>query len=491
MAVIYGSTNNNLWTFRLDVYNIPIPNTNNQYYDVNANTSLMRVDVWLGRSATASNSYIGGKWNGHISIDWQTPNQKTETISGTIPYPTTVNAGGWVYLATKDFTITHDNDGKKVQRVVAEVSSSEFTPSYCVADGNVTLVTIPRATKLPTIGSVEIERPLYIQLAPHITNATHSIKLWFGDLHQWVQEDGSLGSSERKLSGNNITIQVPKEYYTQFSGQNGTGSIYLYTYNGNNKVGEDGSSFKVICNSSLCTPIIDATAIDINELSLGLTGDENSIIANVSKVLITPEIQVSDTDDTTAFITSKTIDSTVFTTDTATIFGPTKKDFLLSVTNSRGFTGKKTISASGNFIPYTLLTFSIDALYRPEATGSEIILKYSGRFFTGNFAEDVPNELTLWWKYKTGNNEYVDGGTLTPTIDVEKNTYSGEVVLGDMFDYRNQYNFQFFYKDKIVGIDDDTFVPGTVTRGIPVFWWTKDSFHIEGDLHVEGQINPS
>lgn len=490
MAVIHGSTNNARWTFRLDVYNIQIPSKNNQYYDVDENTSLMRVDVWLGRASTAGNNYIGGSWKGHISIDWDKPNQYSFQISGTIQYGA-IAAGEWRHLATHDFTIKHGNDGKKTQRVTSEVTSSDFTPSYCVADGYVNLVTIPRATDIPALGTMYVEDTVTLNLLPKITNATHSVKMWYGGLTQWLQPDGTLGASEVKLSGNNLSMVIPSSYYNQFDKPSGEGNIYLYTYNGNTKIGEKNTTFKVTCNPSLCTPQIDATVVDTNELTLSLTNNPNTVVANASKVLITPTIQVSDLDDTGARVTSKSVDTTVFTTDTAVMFEPTKKDFLLSVTNNRGFTSQKTISATGNLIPYVLLTFNVDELYRPESTGNEIVLKYSGKFFAGEFADGVPNELTLWWKYKTGNNEYIDGGTLTPTIDSEKNTYSGEVTLGDGFDYQNQYDFQFFYKDKIVGIENDKSAPGTVTRGIPVFWWTKDSFHIEGNLYVEGQINPS
>lgn len=478
MATIHGRTNSNSWTFRIDAYNI-----NN--YNIDDNTSTMRVDVWLGRASTASNSYVGGNWSGHISIDWETPNQYTVPISGTIPYPTTMNSGSWYYLATVDFTIKHNDDGNKTQRVVSEINHTEFTPSYCLADGNVQLVTIPRATDLPSLGVMTVEGVSYLQLTPKITNATHSVKLDFGNLRNWVQHDGSLGSSEVKHSNANIPILIPKEYYTQFSGPNAVGNIYLYTYNNNTKIGEKVKEFKVTCNPGLCTPIVDATAVDINELSVGLTGNENNIIANVSKILVTPTIQVSDTDDTTAYITSKSLDGAIFTTDTAIIFEPTTNKFLLNISNSRGFTGGKIISPTGDFIPYVLLTFNIEELYRPEPTESKIVLKYSGKFYSGDFSENNSNELTLWWKYKTNrDNKYIDGGILEPVIDTENNTYSGEVELGDIFDYQQQYDFQFFYKDKIVGINDDTYLPGKVTRGLPVFWWTADSFRIIGDLYV-------
>ena len=478
---ILGTTSSSLWTYKLDVYNINSPN-------INDNTSTMRVDVYLGRASTAGNSYVGGNWSGHVSIDWQTPTQYTVPISGTIPFPTTINAGTWYWLKTVDFTIKHNNDGTKKQRVTSEITQTEFTPSYCAADGYVTLVTIPRATDLPTPGTAYIEDRLSLQLSPKISNPKHSLKVAFGNLSQWLQSDGTLGKSETKLSTNSLSVLIPKEYYTQFDGATGVGTMYLYTYNGDTKIGTSQKSFKAACSSALCTPQLDATIVDINNVTVNLTGNNNVLVANASNALITPTIQISDLDDTTAKITSKSVDDTVFTEETVVIPEITKKDFLLSVTNSRLLTGRQTISATGELIPYTKLTFNIDSLYRPESTGSEIILKYSGRFYSGDFAEGVPNELTIWWKYKTGIDDYIDGGVLTPTIDTENYTYSGEVVLGDIFDYQNQYDFQFFYKDKIIGINNDKVATGTVPRGIPVYWWTKNEFHIEGDLYTKDTL---
>lgn len=575
------------------------------------------ITVWVKcDKSSASTQRTAFTANTTVTVSGSNPEKQEELNFWFQIYP---GETGKLLFAKAGFKVPHNQDGSKT--ITISVTMDGNTVAQSSGSSVITLDKIPRATELPAIGLLEIESNFNLQLNPQLSNPTHSVELWFGNLKQWVQDDGSLGSTERKLSGKNIVIQVPKEYYSQFSGPSGEGSIRLCTYNGNNKVGESARAFKVACNPSLCTPIINATAIDTNNISVGLTGDGSNVIANVSKVLITPTIQISDTDDTTAYITSKSIDGTVFTTDTAMMFGPTKKDFLLRVTNSRGFTAEKTISLTGNLIPYILLTFNVDELYRPESTGSDIILKYSGKYFAGEFTnetitsdnlfvgnnltynnikcafpdnlwelmgtddtnvdivttdqfkiyyyvgtsteanqtvygvtlvsltepdtyflelynasgnigetptvytnssnlimdmdfgiinsvnsndtvvypyitkttveEAVKNELTLWWKYKTGNNEYVDGGTLTPVIDSEKNTYSGEVTLGNGFDYQNQYDFQFFYKDKIVGIENDKFAPGTVTRGIPVFWWTKDSFHIEGDLYVEGQINPS
>lgn len=99
--------------------------------------------------------------------------------------------------------------------------------------------------------------------------------------------------------------------------------------------------------------------------------------------------------------------------------------------------------------------------------------------------EAVKNELEIRWEYKKKFEEnYTDGGVLTPTVDTEKSTYSGQESLGNVFDYKEQYTIRFYYNDKIV----EGYLDGDITRGIPVYWWTADSFHIQGDLYVDDEI---
>ena len=219
MATINGSTNNNLWTYKVDAYDIST--------DIENNTSVMRVDVWIGR--LESRSYIGGSWSGHISINWETAEQVSKNISGTIPYPTYVDAGGWVYLTTVDFPITHNADGSKSVRVTSEIGETNFTPSYCVADGWVSLTTIPRATKCPNINGF-IKSSYNLSLQPASNSFTHSLYVFFGNIKKWLQADGTLGDNEYIFSTRNPLITIPKDFYSQFDGPSGTGAFTLRTY---------------------------------------------------------------------------------------------------------------------------------------------------------------------------------------------------------------------------------------------------------------------
>lgn len=111
----------------------------------------------------------------------------------------------------------------------------------------------------------------------------------------------------------------------------------------------------------------------------------------------------------------------------------------------------------------------------------------------------ISNTLTLTWNYREkGASTWTTGGTLTPTINANRNTYSGHVSLGTNFNYQKQYDFQFIAEDLIHNsTGDDTItnpinpiiVEQTVTRGFPIIWWTDGSVHVIGDVYVDGTIH--
>lgn len=483
MATINGSTNSSLWSYRADVYEI---NTS-----IENNNSVVRVDVWLGR--LQSRSYVGGTWSGYISINPGTSEQLRKDISGGIPYPTYIDAGGWIHLATVDFTVPHNPDGSKTIRVLSEITQTQFTPSHCNVDGQVGLSTIPRATKCPNLTGF-IKSSYNLSLLPASSAFTHSLYVEFGNIKKWLQSDGTLGANEHIFSTRNPLITLSKEFYQQFNGYEGVGNFTLKTYNNGQLIGNSRGTVRTQCNPALCNPIVlSATVVDINPQTLYITNNENYIIKEASSVLITPIIQISDPDDTTATITTKSINGTIFNTDTYTVDKPLDKQFTLTLTNSRNLTTNNIVSATGEFINYVPLTFNVASLYRPEPTTGEIQIKYNGFYFDDSFVIDngdniktVDNTLAITWKYREKNaTDWTNGGSLSPIISHDNNSYEGNESLGTIFDYTKQYEFAFFYNDKLViAVSNDHYV----SRGFPVFWWDADSFHVLGDLYVNDTI---
>lgn len=475
-----GSTNSNQWGIWASIYELP--GTTN----IVNNTSVVRVDLWLGR--TLSSGYpIRGTYNGYIEADRENyggfPTQRRD-ISKSVNQ-NSVNIGPNVLIGTWDYTIQHNNDGSRNVRITTELSGQGFSPSYCVVDVVVGLSTIPRASTVNPL-SAYIESQSNIVINPY-ASFNHSVRVWFGSINKWLQSDGTLGDNEYIFPSSNIrpSFVIPADFYSQFTSERGVGNIYVYTYSGGTKIGENHNTLTAICNPALCNPYATATVFDVNSKTLAITKNKNDVIRYQSIMEITPTITVSGVNDTQTTLKSKSINGTIFTTDTARVVNPTDKSFTLKLVNSRNMSSEIIVEASGELIPYIPLTFSAN-LWRTEPTTGEVEIEYSGNYFAKNFKDEesntVSNSLSLFWKYREkGTDNWIDGTALEPTIDTNNNTYSGRQSLGTIFDYRKQYEFIILYNDKLM---EQTSSIYPVSRGFPIFWWSEDAVHIMNKLYV-------
>lgn len=475
-----GSTNSNQWGIWASIYELP--GTTN----IVNNTSVVRVDLWLGR--TLSSGYpIRGTYNGYIEADRENyggfPTQHRD-ISKSVNQ-SSVNIGPNVLVGTWDYTIQHNNDGSRNVRITTELTGQGFSPSYCVVDVVVGLSTIPRASTInPLSGYIESQSNIVIN--PY-ASFNHSVRIYFGNINKWLQSDGTLGNNEYIFPSSNIrpSFVIPTDFYSQFTSERGVGTIYVNTYSGGTKIGENHNTLTAICNPALCNPYATVTVFDVNSKTLAITKNKNDVIRYQSIMEITPTITVSGVNDTQTTLKSKSINGTIFTTDTARVVNPTDKSFTLKLVNSRNMSSEIIVEATGELIPYIPLTFSAN-LWRTEPTTGEVEMEYSGNYFAKNFKDEesntVGNSLSLFWKYREkGTENWIDGTTLEPTIDANNNTYSGRQSLGTIFDYRKQYEFIILYNDKLM---EQTSSIYPVSRGFPIFWWSEDAIHIMNKLYV-------
>lgn len=476
-----GSTNSAQWSIWASIYELP--GTTN----IVNNTSVVRVDLWLGR-ALSSGYPIYGTLYGYIEADRENyggfPTQHIDVEK--YLKEDSVNIGPNVLIGTWDYTIKHNNDGSRNVRITTELrGDGTFSPSYCVVDVVVGISTIPRASTVNPL-SAYIESQSNIVINPY-ASFNHSVRVWFGSINKWLQSDGTLGDNEYIFPSSNIrpSFVIPADFYSQFTSERGVGNIYVYTYSGGTKIGENHNTLTAICNPALCNPYATATVFDVNSKTLAITKNKNDVIRYQSIMEITPTITVSGVNDTQTTLKSKSINGTIFTTDTARVVNPTDKSFTLKLVNSRNMSSEIIVEASGELIPYIPLTFSAN-LWRTEPTTGEVEIEYSGNYFAKNFKDEesntVSNSLSLFWKYREkGTENWIDGTALEPTIDANNNTYSGRQSLGTIFDYRKQYEFIVLYNDKLM---EQTSSIYPVSRGFPIFWWSEDAVHIMHKLYV-------
>ena len=151
---INGSTNNNNWTYKIEVTET---GTN-----IQNRTSTIQVKTYLGRAS--SQGYIGGDYTNSVSITGTT----TQSQSGNIPYPTYINAGGWYLLKTFTFTVPNTGNPTTVT-ISSTLNSGAFTPSYASASGTMQLTILHLD---PTIETAEIVETNSVLTALSVPNTT-------------------------------------------------------------------------------------------------------------------------------------------------------------------------------------------------------------------------------------------------------------------------------------------------------------------------------
>lgn len=429
-------------------------------------------------SYTFKLSPVQNGWDFHITANQINYNIAigSYTKSGTI---TNFDGYSTVTLMSGTFEESHDSDGKKNINISFSVNdnyNASYTTGNASVNGNMALTTIARATVCPSL-SGDIESTYNIALNPASPNFTHSLKVVFGSISEYINANGNLQESEYKFSNNNINFTIPSSFYQQFSGKSGTGALTLTTYSGNTSIGSKTSTLTANCLESRCRPSISGTAVDINTTTIALTGDSSKIIKGFSNVKLTLSLKAATTSgDTKSSISSRSADGTSFSGSEVTLNRVSKKDFNVIVTNSRGFSTTTTISG-GNLVNYFNPNMTAN-FYRTDQTSSNVKLTYSGSFFNQSFG-NAANVLTLKWYWKKSNTgSWTLGGTITPTIN-GNNISSATIDCGSIFDYQNNYRFKLEAIDKLNNGNREM----DVTAGIPNFSFGKNWFQHHTKLY--------
>lgn len=477
MATINGSTSSSLWTYKLEV-------TENSY-SIENNTSSVTVTAYIGRAS--STSYLGGSWSGSITVDGSTQN-----MSGTIPYPTYINGGGWLELSTKTFSsVPHTSDGSKTASVSSSFSSSAFTPSSASASGDVILTTIPRASTITSVTTVNVGSNTTITVDRKSSSFTHTITYTFGSLN---------GTIATKSPNTSISWTIPNTFYAQMpNDKTKTGTMTITTYNGNTQIGSSSSkTFTVSTDENACKPTVTGSVVDSNATTIAVTGDSSILIAGRSTANVsytaTPKNSASikkvTVNNETAY--SGTSSSAVTGTKTISNFDANKIDIV--ATDSRTYSDTRTLTAGTNYtlVPYIPLTCKPEVT-RQTPTGDVLLLSFSGNFYSGTLGATT-NSLTLVWKWREkGASTWEPGGTLVLntdyTINTSNNTYSSgsgssqtAISLGSGFNYEQNYEIQIQYTDAL--IDDNIVKDGM--RGIPIVNWGENFFNVNGKITKNG-----
>lgn len=218
---------------------------------------------------------------------------------------------------------------------------------------------------------------------------------------------------------------------------------------------------------------------DINEATLALTGDKNTLIKYYSDASYSLNAYASKG----ATIVSYEINcgNKIGNTPTGVLEDVENSEFTFLVVDSRNNAVSGTLTK--NFIDYIKLTcqqqIEID-LSGAEGTGAAATVKISGNYFNGSFGA-VDNSLVVQIRHTQNDGSMGDWVTLTDFMDVSisNNSYSLDFGISGL-DYAEPYTFQCRAIDKL----DTAETAEYTTRVMPVFDWSGEDFNFNVPVNI-------
>lgn len=452
-------------------------------YDLASNTS----DVTITSIQIQSANWYGVTYyaDGVLKINGQTVLTLDSSAGSALVAVSAQNT--WYTLVEADNTdqpitatlkgIAHKNDGSK--SVSVELAANRFSRfGFYTASGGagsgwgvsqtltLALTDIPRASPIAAtdanIGAVST-----VAVTRRSTAHTHSVGFTFGELSGWLDADGTILSSEKKLAASTIPFAIPESFYGQIpNAPYGTCTLYCKTYSGTTQIGDTQTTvFRLTADPAACAPLVSGSVVDTNEAAIALTGDASKLIRYASSALCT----VSASAQNGAAIAAKTIGGVAVSGDTRTISGIESGTVVFSAADSRGYTG--TAKVTLDLIPYIPLTLNA-AAKRTDPTSGDAVLTLKGKYFNGSFGA-ADNALTL--RYTVGDRS----GQIEATLD--GNTYWAQIGLSGL-DYRTSHAIQITAGDALMSLS----ATASVGKGIPVFDWGEGDFVFHVPVALEG-----
>lgn len=371
--------------------------------------------------------------------------------------------------------ISHNDNGEKEITVKAEFSSTSSHLSGGSVSGNIKLTTIPRASTV-TANDSNIGSVSNIVITRASDSFTHTIKYNFGDLS---------GTIATKTNLTTIPFTVPDTFYSQIpNAKSGVCTITCETYNGNNLIGTKTTTFIATASEELCKPTLSASAVDINETTIALTGDNDKLVNGYSNAQVTYNASANNS----ATLKSVTVNG-VSANSPYTINKIATGTITVVATDSRGYS--TTVNINKTLVNYIPLSVNPN-FYRTSPTTGQVSLSFSGNYFNNTFGQ-VANTLELTWSYRIkGQGNFIHGGILEKDkhYKISGNTfYSGNgssqapFIIGANFDYKTNYEFILYYIDKLVA----TGVQKTVPRGEYILGWNADKVRTNGTFEVNSE----
>lgn len=421
------------------------------------NTSALSYSLVL-TSTGGSAQYNGA---GSYAININGPRVRSGTAN--------LNVGtyGSVTLASGSTTVGHNNDGSKTVSVSASYSSAAsayYLPSSGSTSGSLTLTKIPRASKIDTFTGSTVDGTFTVTYTKSVSTYTDKLRISIPDVEALMTIDYTSGKS---FNLDSTSLEYIYSNYT--ATQTVQLGAVMETYNGTTKIGES-SEYKIDVSIN-CPPTINGVALT----ETGLTG---AGISNADCVALIGKKSVKVTATAQHHASIKLIQvqngnvtKSVSDASTATIGfdNLSSATFVVTVTDSRGFTVSKTVT--GTYYDYFKPTIQSLAVARPTDTANTATISGNGAFWNG----------TIGTKANTITYTITDDASVSDKIPTISNrSWSISKAVSNV-PYQSSFHFTVTIKDAF-GQSETRQI--TLPSTTPVVWIGKKTVRINGTIKL-------
>lgn len=395
--------------------------------------------------------------------------------SGTV----NLNVGtyGSVTLASGSTTVGHNNDGSKTVSVSASYSSAAsayYLPTSGSTSGSFALTKIPRASTISAFTGTTVDGNFSVTYTKSVSSYTDKLRISIPGVKALMTVDYNTSGATVKLDSTSLEY-IYSNYTTTQTVQLGA---VMETYSGSTKIGES-SEYKIDVSIN-APPTINGVAL--TETGLTGTGISNTdCVALIGK----KSIKVTATAQHHASIKliqvqNGNVTKSVSDSSTATIGfdNLSSASFVVTVTDSRGFTVTKTVT--GTYYDYFKPTIQSLSVARPTDTASTATISGTGTFWNG----------TIGTKANTITYTITDDASVsdkTPTIS--NRSWSISEAVSNV-PYQSSFHFTVTIKDAF-GQSETRQI--TLPSTTPVVWIGKKTVRINGvdlDQHILDMTYP-
>ncbi|HEL2274451.1 TPA: hypothetical protein TZI87_000775 [Streptococcus suis] len=241
--------------------------------DIAGNSSVIKVDVWIGMDAGWSIQF-GNTYGNTVTV---TCDGQSQTIA---VGPLYLN-GSKKHLGSVQFRVSHNADGTKSAGI--SLSSNMSNISYSTLNfGNTSgswshgLATIPRSSSV-SVGSGVIGSAVTININRQSSSFKHTVR------YHWGNKSGTIASNV----DTSTTWTIPLDFANDIpNSTSGTGTIYVDTYSGSTKTGTQSTTLTASVPASMKPTFTGITLADHNTAAQSLIPG-NTFIQVISNIKVT------------------------------------------------------------------------------------------------------------------------------------------------------------------------------------------------------------